>query len=143
VLAAAAGCGGGEGVATGATVAAYVDTPLCAGAERELAHEHGRAGDVNVRVVCLPGVRQHGRMNLATVGANARRATEDSSAVGYIGELDPAVTRFSRPILEAAGIPQLSNRSGAAAMAQLLNAIDEAGESANLREAVSKSLGDE
>ena len=33
------------------------------------------------------------RWSLAAVGANARRATEDSTTIGYIGELAPAATR--------------------------------------------------
>ena len=37
---------------------------------------------------------------------------EDSTSVGYIGELDPAATRFSRPILDAAGIAQVGGPSG-------------------------------
>ena len=44
----------------------------------------GRAGELRVRLVCLADAEAGGRLDLATVGANARRATEDSSAVGYI-----------------------------------------------------------
>ncbi|MGC1850982.1 MAG: hypothetical protein WA687_00935 [Solirubrobacterales bacterium] len=138
---AAAGCGGGEGVDEGATVTAYVAEPLCAGAERELARDGGEAGGLRVRVTCLPSVEADGKLDLATIGANARRATEDSSAVGYIGEPTSAATRFSEPILEAADIPQLSGSSGAAAMADLLQALKQAsGDSGSLRQSVLNEL---
>ncbi|MBW8060634.1 MAG: hypothetical protein FVQ78_10035 [Solirubrobacterales bacterium] len=92
-------------------------------------------------MVCLADSAVQGRLDLAVIGANARRATEDSTAVGYIGEPDPAASRFSRPILESAGIAQLSGLSGRTAMAKLLGAIREAGSSGSLRESVRDSLG--
>jgi hypothetical protein len=79
-------------------------------------------------------------LKLATIGANARRATEDSTAVGYIGEPTKAASRFSEPILEAAGIAQLPEVSGAIAMRKLLKAVEEAGGSGSLRESVHDEL---
>ncbi|MGN6815615.1 MAG: hypothetical protein ACTHK3_05960, partial [Solirubrobacterales bacterium] len=67
------GCGEG-GVTDGATVSVYVAKPLCAAAEGELAKEGKQVGDVQVRIVCLPPVQRQGRADLATAGANARRA---------------------------------------------------------------------
>jgi hypothetical protein len=90
--------------------------------------------------VCLDDTGGANRWSLAAVGANARRATEDSTTVGYIGELDRTATRFSRPIVESAGIAQLSTLSGRAAMASILRAVREAGDPASLREAVSEEL---
>ena len=136
----APGCGESEGVASGATVTAYVAGPLCAEAERELARQGGKAGDLRVRAICLPSAEQGKRLKLATIGANARRATEDSTTVGYIGEPTKAASRFSEPILETAGIAQLSQASGAAAMKQLLRAVTEAGSSGSLRESVNEAL---
>jgi hypothetical protein len=132
----AIGCGGG-GVAKDATVSAYADAPLCAGARRELADEGGGAGSVRVRLVCLESARDGNRLDLATVGANARRATEDSASVGYIEP--PSSPSFSRPILESAGIAWISSSSGAAGMARLLQAIQAAG-SGSLRESVREDL---
>jgi hypothetical protein len=123
LLAAVGGCGGSEGVASDATVTSYVEAPLCAEAKRALTREHGRAGEVNVRVLCLPSAREHGRLDLAAVGANARRATEDSTTVAYIGGADPVANRFSRPILDEAKIPLIASRSGAASMAAVLRAL--------------------
>lgn len=140
-LLAIAGCGEGEGVADGATVTAYVAAPLCAEAERELARGGGRAGDVRVRVSCLPSAESGRELDLALIGANARRATEDATTIGYIGEPTNAATRFSAPILEAADIPQLSQRSGAAAMAKLLKALEQAsGDSGSLRQSINDEL---
>jgi hypothetical protein len=135
-----AGCGESEGVASGASVSAYVVSPLCAGAKQELAKHGGKAGDLHVRAVCLPAVEREGKLKLATIGANARRATEDSTAVGYIGEPTRAASRFSEPILEEAEIAQLSQTPGAAAMAQLLQAVKQASGSSSLRQSVSDKL---
>jgi len=144
-----AGCGEGGGAARGATVHVYVAAPLCPGAERELAKKGGGAGGLRVRAICLPDVEADGesrggrvgKLKLSLIGANARRATEDSSAVGYVGEPTAAATRFSAPILEAADIPQLSQTPGAAAMAELLQALDTAsGKSGSLRQAVLDEL---
>ncbi len=130
------GCGEGGGVSAGATVSAYVVAPLCRGAKVELTRAGGRAGDVRVRAVCLANVRSGDRLSLAQIGANARRATEDSTAVAYLESPDPAANRFSDPILKSAGIPRIASNSGVAAMARLLRAIREAGGSGSLREAV-------
>ncbi len=138
LLVAGVGCGEESGVARGAEVTVYVEAPLCAGAEQELAREGGRAGDLRVRAVCLEGTGQGKQLDLATVGANARRATEDSSTIAY---LEPPVTpSFSRPIVEAASIAVIRTSSGKAAMARLLDAIRAADDSSSLRDQVRKTL---
>jgi hypothetical protein len=137
VVAAVAGCGDGEGVSEGAAVVIYVDAPLCVGAERALAKEGGEAGPVRVRIACLESARDDSRLNLSTVGANARRATENSATIAYIEA--PAVPSFSRPIVEAAGIPVIRSDSGATAIDRLLGAIDDA-DSGSLRDSVRGAL---
>ncbi len=139
VLLVGAGCGGGEGADAGATVSVYAAASLCAEAKSELAREGGRAGDVHVRVVCLPSAESSRKLDLAQIGANARRATEDAAAVGYIGEPSRAASRFSEPILETAGIAQLPQTSGKAAMKKLLQAVEE-GSSGSLRASVLDKL---
>lgn len=132
----AAGCGE-EGISSGATVTAYVSgESLCEGAWQALDRSDGRAGDFHVRMICLEEAG-----TLAAIGANARRAIEDSSTVGYIGELDPTLARFSHPILEAAGIAQIPSRPGQASMVALLRAIRRAGDSNSLRESVHSVVG--
>ncbi len=148
----AIGCGAGGGVAGNATVSVYVSAPLhgaeakagrgaCAGARAELARGGGRAGDVRVRVICLDDSGGGQRWRLAAVGADARRAAEDSTTVAYVAAIDPVAARFSRPVVEAAGIAQVSGASGRLAMARVLKAIREAGGAGQLRETVAKALG--
>jgi hypothetical protein len=131
------GCGE-AGVADDAVVTAYVAAPLCAEAKRELAREDGRAGDIRVRIVCLRETEAGKRLDLAAVGANARSATEDSAAIGYVESRGPA-TRFSRPIVDSAGIAFVNASSGKAGTARLLDAIREA-DSSSLRESVHDGL---
>jgi hypothetical protein len=124
---AVSGCGESGGVASGASVSVYVAAPLCLEAEKELARHGGRAGDVRIQITCLPRAESDGKLDLAVIGANARQATEDSSAIAYIGERTRAATRFSEPILEVAGIRQYSDISGSQAMRKLLKTLEEEG----------------
>lgn len=91
-------------------------------------------------MICLPSAESKGKLDLAQIGANARRATEDAATIGYIGEPTRAASRFSEPILETAGIAQLSQTSGTAAMKKLLQAVSDAGNSGSLRESVLSKL---
>jgi hypothetical protein len=136
---AATGCGEGGGVSSGATVSVYVTAPLCAGAKRELARAGARAGDVQVGAICVASERDRGRLSLATLGANARRATEDSAAIAYLEGPEAAAARFAHPILESAGIPWISAGSGKAAMARLLKAVKESS-SSSLRSSIRESV---
>jgi hypothetical protein len=138
LLVGASGCGGESGVAAGASVAAYVEAPLCAGAKRELAKRDGKAGEVRVRVVCLAPAAAGGKVDLAVIGANARRATQDSASVAYVEE--PARPSFSRPIVESAGVAVVRDRSGEAAMGRLLRAVSDSGTAGSLRESVREAL---
>jgi hypothetical protein len=145
----AAGCGGEEGVADGAVVKAYVEAPLCDdGAAAPVAVSDGGSAEVSVRFVCLPPVRGPGlsqgvgggrQIDLAAAGANARRAAEDSTTVAYLRADDPAVNRFTEPILEAAGIGWITGSSGKA-YAELLGLLAEA-DSNSLRADVRDALG--
>ena len=139
LLAVLAGCGESEGVAEGATVTAYVVEPLCAEAERELERQRGGAGELRVRAVCLPSPRSSQRLDLSAIGANARSATEDSTAVAYLEARDHPANRFSEPILETAEIAGIYESSGKAAMRNLLRAI-ESSDSGSLRESVGETL---
>jgi hypothetical protein len=138
-LIALAGCGASEGVDAGAQVTVYVAPPQCEGAERVLDRSGDRAGELRVKLICLEDAQAGGRLDLATVGANARRAVEDSSTVGYVEAPGPAV-HFSVPILEEAGIAVVETGSGATSMGRLLDAIQAVGTPAGLREAVGDEL---
>lgn len=131
-VAALAGCGGG-GAGSGATVSVYAAAPLC----REARKGAGEAGDLEVRVVCLP---PHGsrEVDLAAVGAAARRATEDSTAVAFLEAPGPGA-KFSRSIVEAAGIAWVETSSGSTAMRRILETLD--GSPSAPRQAVSDEIG--
>ena len=135
-----AGCGS-SGVSKDATVTAYVEAPLCVAAKRELAKHGGRAGDLRVQAVCLASPHEAKKLSLATLGANARRATEDSTAVAYLEAPDPGASRFVHPILETAEVPWISASSGAAAMSRLLTLIPNAS-SGSLRESLREELNE-
>jgi hypothetical protein len=133
-LAFPAGCGEG-GAEEGARLNVYVSAPL-SGAEAEVGRQicdearqearRGREpGGFELRVVCLDAAGPEGRWTLAQVGANARRATEDSTAVAYLPEPERAARRQSLPIVEAAGIAELGELSGKEAVAQVAAAIEE------------------
>jgi branched-chain amino acid transport system substrate-binding protein len=125
------GCGE-EGAAEGAALTVYVSAPL-RGAEaeqgrrlcdeaREQAAQGRGEGDYELRVICLDA-SAGGGWTLAKVGSNARRATEDSTTVAYIGEPDRAARRQSRPIVEAADIAELGGISGRQAITQIAFAL--------------------
>lgn len=131
-----ASCGGGD--ASGATVSVYVAAPLCAAAKAELAAHGAAAGSFHVTARCLaPSERAGGGVDLATNGANSRRATEDTSAVATLEPPGPA-TRFSRAILESASIPLVVNASAHEGMKQIIEAIASA--TSNVRESVKEAL---
>lgn len=128
------GCGEG-GAEEGAMLTVYVSAPLrgpeaeigrkiCEEA-RQAARRAGEPGGFELRVVCLDAAGPEGRWTLARVGANARRATEDSTAVAYLAEPERAARRQSLPIVEAAGIAELSGLSGKEAVAKIATAIEE------------------
>lgn len=146
VLLAAAlfGCGE-EGAQSGATVSVYVSAPLrgpeadagrrlCDEAREQAAQGRG-GGDLKLRVLCLDASGPGGRWTLAGVGSNARRATEDSTTVAYIGEPDPRARKQSQPIVEAAEIAELGGIPGREAIARITAAIRD-GDAAEPRQAV-------
>jgi hypothetical protein len=134
---AVAGCGGGD--ASGTTVSVYVAAPYCAAAKAELAAHGASVGSFHVAARCLaPSERAGGGVDLATNGANSRRATEDTSAVATLEPPGPG-TKFSGSILGSAGIPLVVNASAGKGMKHILEAIESAG-TGNVRESVQGTL---
>jgi hypothetical protein len=145
-----AGCGE-EGAASGAAVRIYVSAPLhgaeaaagrrlCAGGREEASRSGDEVGDLKLEVVCLDAAGKGGRWTLAQVGANARRATEDSTAVAYVGEPDPRARKQSRPIVAAAEIAEIGGVSGEEAVSAVVAAIRD-GDEDHPRDAVFKAEG--
>jgi hypothetical protein len=132
-----AGCGGGD--ASGATVNVYVGASLCEAAKSELASHGPEAGNFKVAVKCLAGSEKPGGgTDLATVGANSRMATEDTSSVATLEAPAPA-NKFARPILESAGVPLVRDADGSEGMKRVLEAVEGAGGS-DVRGSVRKAL---
>ena len=141
VLATVVGCGSGSGVQEGASVHVYVGSELCPEARDPLVAAKGKAGEVDVRMVCLRRVTAAGtgRIDLATQGANARRASEDSAAVAFL-EAPGKAAEFAAPIVEEAGIAFVEAGDGTVGMERVLKAIEDAGTSGSPREKVRDAL---
>src|SRR3954453_17598795 len=119
---AVAGCGIAGTAKIEAPVSVYVSLPLTGphgadgrnaadGARLALEEARGKAGSIQVRAVYLDDAK--GKVwDPVAVGANARRAVQDSSAAAYIGELDSEPTRASMPITNDAGLIQVSPGAG-------------------------------
>ena len=84
------------------------------GARLALIDAAGEAGGTEVRAEYLDVAgRNESRSDPVAAGRNARSATEDSTSIAYIGELDSATSRTSVPITNSAGILQVAPGSGA------------------------------
>jgi branched-chain amino acid transport system substrate-binding protein len=133
VALALAGCAStGSGIQPGERVNVYVSMPLrgpqadagrdvADAARLALADAGGRAGDLRIRAIYMDDTSGRGaraRWSPATAAANARRASEDSAAIAYIGDFDSGATRFSLPITNEAHILQVSPASAAVDLAQ-------------------------
>lgn len=69
----------------------------------------GRAGGYRVRFVALDAsTPQAGRSDPSRVSENARQAAQDETAAAYLGELPTGMSAVSIPLLNEAGILQVS-----------------------------------
>jgi branched-chain amino acid transport system substrate-binding protein len=124
---AVAACGGSGNSATPAsaataankTVAVYSSLPLRGpsaaeavplenGIELALSQADHRAGSFTVDYTSLDDSTGPGGWDPSETAANARRAAADPRTVFYIGEFDDEASEVSMPILNQAGIPQVS-----------------------------------
>jgi len=158
----ASGCGAAVESEEGATLTVYVSAPLSGkkaqegraavrGAKGALARADGRAGPWRLRAVYMDDTGGGETWTLAQVGANARRASEDSAAIAYVGDLDPRATRFSLPITSEAELLRIGYRPdegvvpaayGREAVKLLIAAIREAGGEGADRAAVAEAAAD-
>src|SRR4051812_9651239 len=133
VALAGAGCSApGSGIQPGEHVTVYVSTPLrgpetvegrdvVGGARLALADVRGRVGELAVRAVYLDDTAGRGaraRWSPAAAAANARRASQDSTAIAYVGDFDSGATRASLPVTNQARMLQVSPASGATDLVQ-------------------------
>jgi branched-chain amino acid transport system substrate-binding protein len=112
--------GGGGGESGGKTLTVYSSLPL-QGASRpqttalvngiKLALEQagGKAGEFTVKYQSLDdSTAQAGSWTPEATQANARKVAQDDSAAVYIGEFNSGASAVSIPILNEAGVPQIS-----------------------------------
>jgi branched-chain amino acid transport system substrate-binding protein len=132
-VAALSGCGGSSGGSTAGAagiplptaakvVHVYSSLPmrgpsatdtiaLANGIRLAIAQAGGRAGRFTVQYTPLDDSLGSAGWDASQTAANARRAAADPRSVYYIGEFDDGASEVSMPILNAAGIPQLSPAS--------------------------------
>jgi branched-chain amino acid transport system substrate-binding protein len=114
------GGGGGGGGGQAKSVTVYSSLPL-QGASRaqttamvngiKLALEQvgNKAGDITVNYKSLDdSTAQSGSWTPEATSANARKAAQDKSTAVYLGEFNSGATAVSLPILNEAGVPQIS-----------------------------------
>jgi branched-chain amino acid transport system substrate-binding protein len=129
-VAAAAALGGCGGVgsadvtqAAGSQLAVYSSLPLQGsdaatsrqiidGEKLALADAGGRAGDFKVGYVSLDDANPaSGQWSPGVTATNAKTAADDTSTIAYLGDYDSGATAVSLPLMNAAGILQLSPAS--------------------------------
>jgi branched-chain amino acid transport system substrate-binding protein len=122
-IAVASGCGASVDQGAEGPLTVYVSVPLRGdsavegmdirdGAKLALDDAGGMTGDVDVELRVLDDAGRGG-WTAGAVADNARRASEDTSAIAYIGEFESGATRISLPITNQAIVPQVSPASTA------------------------------
>jgi branched-chain amino acid transport system substrate-binding protein len=83
--------------------------PMVNGIKLALSQAHGKAGDFTVKYTGLDdSTAAAGKWDPAQTAANAREAATDPRAVYYIGEFNSGASEVSIPILNQAGLAQVS-----------------------------------
>jgi branched-chain amino acid transport system substrate-binding protein len=83
-------------------------TALIDGIKLALAEAGSRAGQFTVQYTALDDSGGPYGWDASRTAANARKAAADPRAVYYIGEVDDDASEISMPILNEAGVPQVS-----------------------------------
>jgi len=84
-------------------------TAMVQGMELALEQAGNQAGDLTIEYESLDGsTAQAGQWTPEATSANARRAAQDDSAIGYIGEFNSGASAVSMPILNEGGLAQIS-----------------------------------
>jgi branched-chain amino acid transport system substrate-binding protein len=83
--------------------------PTVQGIRLALDQAGGKVGKFKINYQSLDdSTAQAGNWDPGATGANARKAAEDSKTIFYIGEFNSGASKISIPILNQAGIPQVS-----------------------------------
>jgi branched-chain amino acid transport system substrate-binding protein len=84
-------------------------TDLVKGIELALQQAGNKAGDFTIKYESLDdSTAQAGAWTPEQTQANASRAAQDESAAAYIGEFNSGASAISIPVLNEAGVPQIS-----------------------------------
>jgi len=115
------GGGGGGGKASGTTLTIYSSLPLqgtskgqseavISGEKLALKQIGGKVGKYKVKYSSLDDSTSQnpGNADDGQTAQNARKAVQDKSTIFYLGEFNSGGTKISLPILNRAGIPQIS-----------------------------------
>ena len=87
------------------------------GAELALGDVHARIGRYRIALVVLDdSTPQAGTAVPGLIATNAQEAAGNPTTIGYLGELNPDASAISIPVLNRAGIPQVSPSDGAAGL---------------------------
>jgi branched-chain amino acid transport system substrate-binding protein len=135
---AAAGCGGSSTVTTndavGETLAVYSSLPLqgpwasvseqiVGGEKLALAQAGGRAGRFKVAYESLDDSNPaSGQWSPGVTATDAKTAAQDTSTIAYLGDYDSGATAISLPLINGAGILQISPGSPYVGLTQPLDA---------------------
>src|SRR5580704_7628468 len=83
-------------------------TSIANGIKLALAQSRGKAGPFKVEYTSLDDSAGPAGWDSSLTAANARKAAADPRTVYYIGEVDDDASEVSMPVLNEAGIPQVS-----------------------------------
>lgn len=124
MAAAVSGCGGADPNAVGASEAsaltiysslplqgpdAAISASIVNGEKLALAQAGGHVGKLHVSLVSLDDADPNsGAWNPAVTSTAARTASQDKSAIAYVGDFDSGATAISLPLINEAGILQIS-----------------------------------
>lgn len=116
----AAGCGDDDGGGGGNKLTIYSSLPLqgasrpqtttmVKGIKLALEEADNKVGKFDISYKSLDdSTAQAGNWDPGQVSANARKAAQDDSAIVYLGEFNSGASAISIPLLNRAGIPQIS-----------------------------------
>jgi branched-chain amino acid transport system substrate-binding protein len=131
LAAALAGCDGGpgsDGRIGGHRLTIYSSLPeegqwsadaleVRRGAELALAQAHAAVGKYRIAYVVLDdSTAKSGTSVPGLIASNAQAAAADKTTIGYLGEFNPDASAISIPVLNRAGIAQISPTDGAAGL---------------------------
>jgi branched-chain amino acid transport system substrate-binding protein len=84
-------------------------TSVVNGEKMALAEAGGKVGDYTIKYVSLDdSTAATGKWEPGAVSSNARKASQDTSTIAYLGEFNSGASAISIPILNEAGILQIS-----------------------------------